>query len=173
MRDDVGTAVGASGGTSDEAMTAEVRVPTHVPAGPGWDRLEDQLHWYDTKSTHHKRWFQSLKVTQIVLAAVIPAGAAAGASAAVAGALGAGIVVLEGLQQLFQFQQNWVSYRATAEALKHEKFLCLAQAGPYTNLDQPAAQLAERVESLVSQEHSAWTSAQRETGDTGSQTASR
>jgi hypothetical protein len=68
--------------------------------------------------------------------------------------------VLEGVQQLQQYQQNWTSYRSTCEQLKHEKFLFLARAGPYATGD-PAKQLAERVESLVSQEHAAWVS-QRE-----------
>jgi hypothetical protein len=133
------------------------------------DRLEDQLSWYEEKAKHHKRWFQSLKVAQIVVAAAIPAVAAAGASAGVAGALGAVVVVMEGLQQLFQFQQNWIAYRGTAEALKHEKFLYLASAGPYTGPDGRDRLLAERVEGLVSQEHAAWTEVQRTAteGDAG------
>jgi hypothetical protein len=125
------------------------------------DRLEDQLTWYEAKSLHHKRWFQWLKVGQIVVAAGIPAVAAAGASAGVAGALGAVVVVMEGLQQLFQFQQNWIAYRGTAEALKREKFLYLASAGPYAGRDGRDRLLAERVEGLVSQEHAAWSEAQR------------
>ena len=129
--------------------------------GPAWERLEDQLGWYEGKSRHHVTWYQSLKVAQIVIAAAIPAAVAAGASAAVAGALGAVIVVLEGLQQLFQFQQNWISYRSTAEALKHEKFLYQAAAGPYAGPDGRDRLLAERVESLVSQEHAAWAEVQR------------
>ena len=76
--------------------------------------------------------------------------------------MGATIVVFEGLQQLFQFQQNWVSYRSTAEQLKHEKFLFTARAGPYAAVARPEGLLAERVEGLVSQEHSAWTSSQKE-----------
>ncbi len=143
--------------------TATVAPP---PAGPAWERLEDQLRWYDTKSAHHKTWFHWLKVAQIVIAAAIPVVAAVGGdgAAATAGLLGATIVVLEGLQQLFQFQQNWISYRATAEALKHEKFLYTAGAGPYSDAIRPDALLAERVEGLVSQEHAAWTSSQREAG---------
>jgi hypothetical protein len=125
------------------------------------DRLEDQLAWYEAKSLHHKRWFQSLKVGQIVVAAGIPAVAAAGASAGVAGALGAVVVVMEGLQQLFQFQQNWIAYRGTAEALKREKFLYLSAAGPYAGPDGRDRLLAERVENLVSQEHAAWSEVQR------------
>jgi hypothetical protein len=133
------------------------------------ERLEDQLTWYEEKAKHHKRWFQSLKVGQIVVAAAIPAVAAAGASAGFAGALGAVVVVMEGLQQLFQFQQNWIAYRGTAEALKHEKYLYFAAAGPYAGTDGRDRLLAERVESLVSQEHAAWSEIQRTSteGDAG------
>lgn len=127
------------------------------------DRLEDQLAWYEAKSKHHKRWYQWLKVGQIVTAAAIPAVAAAGASAGFAGALGAVVVVMEGLQQLFQFQQNWIAYRGTAEALKHEKFLYLASAGPYAGPNGRDRVLAERVEGLVSQEHATWAEVQRVT----------
>jgi Protein of unknown function (DUF4231) len=163
MRDDASSALG-------DASRAGLGDPDRAPqaaggaAGSAWERLEDQLRWYDGKSAHNKRWFQSLKVGQIVIAALIPATAAAGASTAVAGGLGAAIVVLEGMQQLFQFQQNWISYRATSEALKHEKFLYQAAAGPYAGAGHPDARLAERVEGLVSQEHAAWTSSQREAG---------
>ncbi len=132
------------------------------PVNHAWERLEDQLGWYDRKSGHQKVWFQRLKVMQIVIAASIPVVAGAGASAWITGSLGASIVVLEGFQQLFQFQQNWLGYRATAEALKHQKFLYLAQAGPYRDATTRDAVLAERVEALVSQEHSSWSATQTE-----------
>ena len=94
------------------------------------------------------------------MAAAIPVVAGAGASAWITGSFGASIVVLEGFQQLFQFQQNWIGYRSTAEALKHEKFLYLMRAGPYRDSTAADGVLAERVEGLVSQEHSAWSAAQ-------------
>jgi hypothetical protein len=138
--------------------------------GPAWERLESQLGWYDGKAGRNRRWYQGLKVAQIVIAAGIPVVAAAGASAAVAGALGAVIVILEGLQQLFRFQENWIAYRLTAEALKREKFLCLAGVGPYAKADRRDALLAETVERIVSQESGAWAESQREavSGATGS-----
>ena len=132
------------------------------PASPAWQRLEDQLGWYERNSARCKRWFHRLKVLQIVVAACIPVTAALGASAAVAGVLGAVIVVVEGLQQLFQYQQNWTSYRATAESLKHEKYLYLSRAGAYRDAADPDALLAERVEARVSTEHTAWVNEQRE-----------
>jgi hypothetical protein len=132
-----------------------------MPAGTiacGLDRLEDQLAWYDAKATKNRVWYQSLKVVQIVVAAAIPVVAAAGASAAIAGAMGAVIVVLEGLQQLFQFQPNWVAFRGTAEALKREKHLFSAGAGIYADAERADALLAEQVEALISRETAAWAS---------------
>ena len=142
-------------------------------ASPAWLRLEDQIEWYDRKAGHHQRWFKWLKVVQIVAAATVPVMAGLGASGWVAGALGSLIVVLEGVQQLFQFQQNWVSYRSTCEALKHEKFLYLATAGPYATAERPQALLAERVEGLVSQEHAKWAAHQEEAVRAGGQKEGR
>jgi Protein of unknown function (DUF4231) len=131
-------------------------------ASPAWERLESQIAWYDKKSNQNQHWFKRLKVLQIVAAAGIPVAAALGSPSEPIGAAGALIVVLEGLQQLQQYQQNWTTYRSTCERLKHEKYLYLAQAGPYTAAPRREALLAERVEGLVSQEHAAWVSQQQE-----------
>jgi len=132
-------------------------------ASPAWQRLENQITWYGRKSAYNQRQFKVLKVGQIVVAALVPVLAAvAGVPRWSLGALGAAVVILEGFQQLFQYQQNWITYRSTAEALKHEKFLFLADAGPYAHSHRKNALLAERVEGLVSQEHARWTSAQEE-----------
>src|SRR3954463_6838425 len=133
-----------------------------VSASPAEGRLEDQIAWYDAKSQHNQRWFKLLKVCQIITAAAIPVAAGASAPAWLVGGAGALIVVLEGLQQLQQYQQNWITYRSTCERLKHEKYLFLAAAGPYTQAPRPDALLAERVEGLVSQEHAAWVSQQQQ-----------
>ena len=64
------------------------------------------------------------------------------------------------MQHLYQFQEHWITYRSTAEAWKHERFLYVAEAGPYVTEDRHS-QLAERIEGLVSQEHAKWTASQR------------
>ena len=71
--------------------------------------------------------------------------------------------MLEGLLQLNQYHQNWISYRSTCETLKHEKYLYLANAGPYAAATSAHTLLAERIESLVSQEHAKWAAGQEET----------
>lgn len=66
------------------------------------------------------------------------------------------MVVLEGVQQVNQYQHNWIIYRSACELLKHEKYLYLATAGPYAEAANAHALLAERIESLISQEHAKW-----------------
>lgn len=132
------------------------------PDSPAWARLQDQIAWYDAKSGACQRRFKLLKVCQIVTAAAIPVAAGASAPAWLVGGAGALIVVLEGFQQLEQYQQNWTTYRSTCEQLKHEQFLYLATAGPYADTPNPDLLLAERIESLVSQEHAAWVSNREE-----------
>lgn len=111
-----------------------------------------------------------LKVVEIVVAAAIPVVAGMGGPALLTAALGAAVVVLEAVQQLYQWQTNWVLYRPTAEALKHEKYLFLSCAGPYASPDRLRV-LAERVEGLVSQEHAKWTQGREQTEQPGRPTS--
>lgn len=127
-------------------------------------RLEDQKKWYSQKSKWNQDWFKRLKVTEIVAAALIPFAAGFGTSSLITGGLGVIVVVLESLQGLYQFQSNWISYRSTAEGLKHEKYLWQARAGPYLNAQNPEALFAERLEGLISTEHSKWASCQEQAG---------
>lgn len=138
------------------------------------DRLEDQISWYDRRSKYNQQMFKLMKTATIVISISIPLFAAFAAYrsidgklvALITGAVGATIALLEALQQLNQYQQQWITYRSTAEGLKHEKFLFLALAGPYAAAEHPGKLLAERVESLVSQEHAKWASTQEQTGKT-------
>ena len=94
----------------------------------------------------------------------VPVLAAAEAAAWVTAGAGGIVLILEGLQQLGQFQHNWITYRSTCESLKHEKFPYLGRAGPYSDSARPEEALAERVEARVSQEHAAWALDRKEAG---------
>ena len=128
--------------------------------GPAWDRLQDQLSWYDRKSIAAQQAYKRVKLCQLIIGAAVPVVAALQISPALTATLAAVVVVAEGTQQLYQWQTNWVLYRATAEALKHEKYLYLAAAGPYSTDDRQRV-LAERLEGLISQEHAKWTEARQ------------
>ena len=148
-------------GTATEQMATEPRAAGSADS-PALARVREQIGWYDRKSQYNQRWFKGLKICQIVAAAGIPVAAAGSLPDWILGAAGALIVVLESLQQLQQYQQNWITYRSTCEALKHEKFLYLCDAGPYARARNKDRLLAERVEGLVSQEHARWTSGQED-----------
>ena len=125
------------------------------------DRLEDQIAWYDKNSLRSHFLFKMLKAVVIVCAALIPLISGIKVTPPwLTGSVGALIAVLEGLQQLNQYQQNWIRYRSTCESLKREKYLYLAKAGPYAGVSDADALLAERIESLGSQEEAKWVSAQ-------------
>ena len=132
---------------------------------PTFVRLEDQINWYDRKSAKQKRYFNVLKIVTIVAAATIPllttVPIEVKLSQTITAALGAAIVVIEGIQQLHQLQTNWILYRSTCESLRHEKYLYLGHAGPYAVAQDAHSLLAERIESLVSQEHAKWASGQQ------------
>jgi Protein of unknown function (DUF4231) len=83
-----------------------------------------------------------------------------GVSAWITGGLGSAIVVMEGVQQLYQFQEHWIAYRSTWEGLRREQLLYEARASDYASAASPPTLLAERVEALVAREHSRWVSAQ-------------
>jgi hypothetical protein len=125
-------------------------------------RLDDQIDWYSRKSSLNQRRFKLMKGVTIASAAAIPVLTTTTIPYGryIAAGLGVLIAIMEGLQQLNQYNSNWASYRATSEALKHEKFLYLEKAGPYLAAQNPQALLAERVESLISQEGSKWLTVQ-------------
>ncbi len=122
------------------------------------ERLNTQITWYDRRSTRNRALYKCVKTVIIAAAAAIPVLTTAGLphGPMIAAALGVSIAVLEGVQQLNQYQANWASFRTTAEALKHEKYFYLAKAGPYLAADNAHALLAERIEALVAQELSKW-----------------
>ena len=133
---------------------------------PIFARLEDQIDWYDRKSRSAQRIFKRMKIVEILAAALIPFLAALPFpnDKLITAGLGVLITVLEGILHLNQYQQLWNTYRSTCEALKHEKYTYLCNAGPYAGVADPRAMLAERVESLVSQEHAQWSSFQQQAG---------
>ena len=124
-----------------EAVTAR--------SDPTWDRLEDQIMWYDRKSAISGRNYRLARVVALLAAACVPFTITTHLDW-VAGTLGVLIVSLEGIRELYNWEKNNTEYRRMAELLKHERYLYLAQSGPYSR-DNPRGLLAERIETLLSQ----------------------
>jgi Protein of unknown function (DUF4231) len=132
---------------------------------PLWERLEAQIAWYDRKASANQRAYKWSKIAIIVLAISLPilaeyghVGAFERAPAFLVGLAAGAILLLEGLQHLYKWQENWILYRATCEGLRHEQHLFHETAGPYAGLrpEQANRVLAERTGALAMAEHSKW-----------------
>ena len=104
---------------------------------PLWERLKGQVDWYDRKAKANQRAYKVSKISIIVLAILIPVFAEYGfipgfeeSRAFLVGTAAGVIVLLEGLQVLNKWQENWILYRATCEGLRNEQHLFAEKAGP-------------------------------------------
>lgn len=126
------------------------------------NRLEDQIAWYDDKASWNQKWFKRLQVIVIVAGALVPflSGLTPGEevwSKVLVGSLGVLIAAFTAVLGLYKFQENWIQYRITCESLKREKYIFSAGVVPYAGPDAFDL-LVERVESLISSEHTNWVS---------------
>ena len=100
-----------------------IKPPEWAENQPAWLRLEDQLTWYDRKSGCAQRWYKWLKFIQVVLAISIPIVSQIDNEgkwlASIAGGL---IAIIEAIHHMNQYSTLWITYRSTAERLKHENF---------------------------------------------------
>lgn len=88
--------------------TMAFQIPESARSHPAWFRLEEQLAWYDGKSTYCQRWYKGLKFLQILLGASVPVWAYQDYRAITA-VVGVAIAVLEAVQHLNQYATLWVA----------------------------------------------------------------
>ena len=129
-------------------------------------RVDDQINWMEGKSKWNQTRYKRIKVMEIVAAAFIPLLAGFQSDnkdtrsmlGITLGLIGVFIVILTSLRQLNKYQENWLTYRTTLEALKAQKFLFEVGAPPYDK--EPAFQnFVVNIESLLSKENESWKAA--------------
>ena len=123
------------------------------------ERLQAQIDWHERKSAWNQRMFKRLQIVLIVAGALLPF--AAGFQQTVpelawaTGLLGVLVAVVTGLLGLYRFQELWVDYRLTAEALQQEKYRFVTSVPPY-DAGNRFALLVARVESLLAEQTAQW-----------------
>ena len=135
------------------------------------ERVEDQIHWLGRKSAHNQRWFKRFRLVELIAAALIPflTGLIEQVGvwmSVVVGSLGVVVVTVAALIGLFKLQENWISYRTTAEHLKREKYLYLTHTPPYASHDR-LIHLVQRVEGLLTDERADWADHTQRTAQPG------
>lgn len=123
------------------------------------ERLDTQREWYSKKSRQNKKMFMTLRMIEIVSAALIPfvSGMSYNIPWAewIIGVLGILIAVAAASTELFKYQENWIEYRLTSELLKHERYTYLTNTEPYI-VDNKFHLLVDRVESILSKQNFSW-----------------
>lgn len=126
------------------------------------DRLEDQIKWYDNKSMSCQKHYNLNKYIQIIAGALIPTITPFSLMfnsiifTIIISVLGLFIVISQSISSIKKFHENYIQYRTTCEALKHEKYLYLNNVEPYDNEKEPLKLLVSRVESIISNENINW-----------------
>ena len=129
---------------------------------PVWDLLDDCIAAYDQEADRAQRACKRLKLTQLTLVSAIPvvAGFQGEIEALLSpeltllprlalAVLGIAFIVLEFIQHLNQYQESGFEFDARHKVLEQEKFLFLAEAGPYAEVEDKRARLIDRVGDLL------------------------
>jgi len=156
--------------TSSSRAAAWQRLGDELPPAPTaaeqqdvlWQEFQAQFRWYNRAATRTRRGYAVLKVISLAVAAAVPVLAAIQARPALTASLAAAVVIVEGLVQLFQLQTNWISYRATAEALRQHGFLYAAHVEPYGDPKTRRERLAACLRDATTKENTVWASTMRQ-----------
>lgn len=123
--------------------------------------VNEQIDFYDRYGLLHANLYFWFKIPTLVAAALVPVFALATGNWTkwVTAGLGVLIAVLEGVQQVGRYHDNWVAGIATRDQLERERELFLAKAGVYAKPQdgQSSSSLfAERASVLMTQEQGQW-----------------
>ncbi len=126
-------------------------------------RLEDQISWFDKKSSFNQKMYKRLVLVEILLSVSIPfitsfVTADTLVLKLLLGAMGIVIALIAGILSVYKFQELWVNYRATSETLQQEKYIYLTRSGMYqeNRTSRPYNDFVLRVENILSKENLNW-----------------
>ena len=107
--------------------------------------------------------YRGLKVASLIAGTAVTTAAALGGPRLLTALLGASVIVLEGIQQLWGFHERWVRYISAGTFLRREVALYQVGAGHYAgDPDAACLRLAERAETIMQEELSKFMAVERE-----------
>ncbi len=138
-------------------------------------RYINQIHWYDKKAGYYHTLYIIIQWNTIIFSALTPVLIEMQINLPTYQFLkmipiitSVIVAILTAAIKTFGFQEYWVSYRTTAETLKKELYIYRACADDYANIQDKEALFVQRVENLISREHTMWldtsTSEEKEKG---------
>lgn len=127
------------------------------------ERYYKQIEWYSRKAAINQKAYKKLQYSLIVLSALTPVLIILNEWAdeipwlvLIPALTSVAVAVLTSIIKTFGFQENWINYRTTREALGKEIYLFDAGIGDYAQVAGKQELFIERVESLIARENSLW-----------------
>jgi protein-S-isoprenylcysteine O-methyltransferase Ste14 len=125
-------------------------------------RYNNQRSWYSRKANLYKKITHIVSASVVVMSVLLPVSTSVlpceWKFRWVSLVLSLGIGLATGLAGVFRWRELWISYRATEEALKREYSFYMVKSGTYKGIDDPVSEFMNRVEMILSDEHSKWIS---------------
>ncbi|HAZ10785.1 MAG TPA: hypothetical protein DCY56_06750 [Candidatus Omnitrophica bacterium] len=132
------------------------------------DRYSKIMKYYDDKANRSRFWYRfysayilvvSVAVTPILNLlpdSLIKIGSFTFGGKVIVSILSPTVALAAGLLSLFRCYGNWLSYRATWDALGHELHWYNADCGEYRNAPDKKCLFVDRVEALIISEGTGW-----------------
>ena len=123
------------------------------------ERVESQVHYYESKSALNKKYYLFFKISQLTAATLLPFFSVFLSDYLwmkyIIAFLGSMVTILEGVMATGKYHEKWVMYRGTAETLRQETYLFLMKAGTYSEKDA-MQQFVTKVEFSLGKENMGW-----------------
>lgn len=126
------------------------------------DRLWDRILSFRRKGIKNRKRFHSSQIIIIIAGALIPIVNVLELGSyevrIISSVLGGVVIAVTSIQQLVKYQENWIMFRTTEEALRREYYLFKSDAGEYSELpqDQKKKWLVEKAEALLLSQYSSF-----------------
>lgn len=121
------------------------------------ERVESQRKWHSNKATYNKKRYYWGEIISIIAGALIPIINVFNIVPddwirILSTVLASIIVIVSGVGKLVKYQENWLNYRAVAEALKREREFYTYEVGEYDtrSTQKREKMLVQRVENIIS-----------------------
>jgi hypothetical protein len=162
-----GTERGADPATGPPVGEGDRLASLPTPADPDeksdvlWQELQNRFAWYDRAAKRNRTAYQALKVVFLLASSSVTVLAAFSVNAVLTAILAGGLIVVEGVQQLFRFHANWIAYRGTAETLRAHTFAYVLRIDPYDEARSRRSRMATFLRDLALRENSSWSRTMR------------
>jgi hypothetical protein len=136
-------------------------------------QLVDYMNRYQEKHTQNKAFYMTNRVIVLTLGASIPVLTTIDAPSWITALVGAAIVIVTGIGQIFAPYERYVAFRIGYKALDHERMLFLAGVGDYSvEGDTAETALAAKTAEIISSTEASVVSATK-TPDAAGDTANK